>query len=84
MQGRTQVAKLQKPAQNIVGQCHIIHPTAPIDFHLFGAMKNAICKNFETDDDMIHAVRTWLCQQDKTWYQQGIYTFFLHWQRPQK
>jgi len=32
---------------------------APSDFHLFGALKDAIhSTKFETDDDVIHAVRT--------------------------
>jgi hypothetical protein len=36
---------------------------------------------YENDDDVIHAVRTWLHEQDKTWYQQGIHTFVPHWHK---
>ena len=36
---------------------------APSDFHLFGALKDAVhSTKFETDDDVIHAVRAWLCK----------------------
>jgi histone-lysine N-methyltransferase SETMAR len=47
---------------------------APSDFHLFGVPKDAISgTKFETDD-VIHALRTWLCVQGKAQYLQGIYT----------
>jgi hypothetical protein len=36
---------------------------APSHFHLLGAAKDAIHSlKSETDDDVIHAVRTWLCE----------------------
>jgi histone-lysine N-methyltransferase SETMAR len=38
---------------------------APSDFHIFGALKDAIHgMKFESDDN----VSTWLCGQDKAWY----------------
>jgi len=27
---------------------------------------------------VIHAVRTWLCKQDKAWYQKGVHTLVPH------
>jgi Transposase. len=73
-----QVWRFRKPSQNLVRQCYPIHhyslDLAPSDFHLFGALKDAICgTKFETNDDVIHQVRTWLHEQDNAWYQQGIY-----------
>jgi len=54
---------------------------APTDFHLFGVLKDAVIgTKFETGD-MIHALRTWLCVQDKAWYLQGIYTVVLYWHK---
>ena len=42
---------------------------APSDFHLLGAPKNAVhSMKFETDDSVIGAVRTGLCEQKKPWY----------------
>jgi hypothetical protein len=37
--------------------------------------KNAVrIVKFKTDDAVIRAVRTWLHEQDKEWYRQGIHT----------
>jgi len=39
------------------------------NFHLFRDLKNVVCDTkFETNDDVIHIVRTWLHEQDKDWY----------------
>jgi len=47
---------------------------AASNFHLFRDLKNVVCgTKFETNDDVIHVVRTWLHEQDKAWNQQGIY-----------
>jgi histone-lysine N-methyltransferase SETMAR len=52
------------------------------DFHLFGAIKYAVCSvKFETDDDVISVVKTCLHEQDKEWYQQSIYALFSHWHK---
>ena len=54
---------------------------APSDFHLFGVPKDAISgTKFETDD-VIHALRTWLCVQGKAQYLQGIYTVDFYWHK---
>jgi hypothetical protein len=34
---------------------------------------------FKTDDNVISAVRTWLHEQGKEWYRQGINTLVSHW-----
>jgi hypothetical protein len=36
---------------------------------------------FVIDDDVIHAVRTWLNEQDKAWYQQGIRLLVPCWRK---
>jgi hypothetical protein len=43
-------------------------------FPLFRALKSAVHSvKFKADDDMISAVRTWLHEQGKEWYQQCIH-----------
>jgi len=36
---------------------------------------------FESDDDVVSAVRTWLCQQGKEWYWSDIHTLVPHWRK---
>jgi hypothetical protein len=39
-----------------------------LDFKLFGALNNAIRgTKFETLDDVVRTVKTWLCEQNKAW-----------------
>jgi hypothetical protein len=61
-----------------------IHPIAldlaPSDFHLFGVLKNVVHGvMFTADDNVISAVETWLHEQDKEWYQQGLHTLISCW-----
>ena len=69
MQGSTHVWNISKPSHNLVGQCYPTYPAAdvtPADFQLFGALKDAVCGGkFETNNDVICAVKTWLHEQDK-------------------
>jgi len=68
----TPVSRLGKPS-------HTLHPPyrpslAPSDFHLFRPLKDAFRRRkFESNDDVVRAVRTWLRQQNKEWYPSGIY-----------
>jgi histone-lysine N-methyltransferase SETMAR len=64
----------------------VLHPPhyspdlASSDFHLFGAVKNANRGTiFETDGDVIRAVRTWLLEHDKVWYRQDIHILNPRW-----
>jgi len=72
VQACTQIWRLGKPSQNLVLQCYPLPPyspgLAPSDFHQFGALKGAVhSTKFETDDDVIRAVRTLLRKQDKAY-----------------
>jgi hypothetical protein len=57
----------------------LLHPPyspnfAPSDFYFSRPLKDAVCRRkFESDDDMVNAIRTWLHQQDKDWYQLGVH-----------
>ena len=47
---------------------------APLDFHIFGPLKHALCgTRFEDDKSVIHAVRTWLPEQGTSWYREGMH-----------
>jgi histone-lysine N-methyltransferase SETMAR len=65
--------KAQEAVTNF-GWIMLTHPPyssdlAPLDLNLFGALKVAIhSTKFETDDIVIHAVKTWLCEQNNAWY----------------
>ena len=72
----TQVWKLGNKSQNLTGQCYPIPSTVlvchPQDFHLFGALKDAVC-------DM--NLRVWfalwaLCYKDRMWH--GIDKAYIH------
>jgi len=53
---------------------------APPDFHLFGTLKDALCgTRFEDDESMIRAVRTWLHEQEMSWYREGMHARVSHW-----
>jgi hypothetical protein len=55
---------------------------APLDFHLFGSLKDALCgTHFADDNSIIEAVRKWLCRQDKIWYRQGIHALVPRWRK---
>jgi histone-lysine N-methyltransferase SETMAR len=54
----------------------------PLDFHLFGSLKDALCgTHFEDDNSVTEAVRKWLRKQDKSWYQQGIHSLVPRWHK---
>ena len=47
---------------------------APSDFHLFELLKDALRgTRFEDDESVICAVKTWLCEQDTSWYREGTH-----------
>jgi hypothetical protein len=54
---------------------------SPSDTHLFGALKDAVLRSikFDTDVDVVCALRTGPHEQDKAWYWLGIHTFFPCW-----
>jgi histone-lysine N-methyltransferase SETMAR len=57
------------------------HPPdlAPSDFHLFGALKNAICgRRFGNDDKVTEDVK-WLQVQNSNWYNKGTDVLVSRW-----
>jgi hypothetical protein len=70
---RTQVAKAK-----IWLDCATPSPysrdLAPSDFHLLEPLKDALRDTrFEYDESVIRAVRTWLCEQETSWYREGMH-----------
>jgi len=64
----------------VLHQLPYIPDLAPSHFHLLGALKDVI-NSVKPNNDVIHAVRTWLCEYEKTWYQPGIHTFVPCWHK---
>ena len=55
---------------------------APSDFHLFGPLNDALRgTSFEDDRSMIHAVRTWLREQETSWYREGMHALVSRWRK---
>jgi len=53
---------------------------APSDFHLFGPLKDALHgTRFEDDESVIHEVKTWLREQEMSWYREGMHALVLRW-----
>ena len=60
------------------------HPPylGPSDFHLFGPLKDTLCgTRFEDDESVIRAVRTWLREQERSWYREGTHTLVWRWHK---
>ena len=52
----------------------------PPDFHLFGPQKDTLRgTRFEDDERMICAVRTWLREQEMSWYREGMLPLVSRW-----
>jgi histone-lysine N-methyltransferase SETMAR len=46
---------------------------APSDYHLFDSLKKALRgRRFRSDEEVRQAVHTWLCDQTKTFFSDGI------------
>ena len=55
---------------------------APSDFHLFGPLKDALRgTRFEDDESVIRAVRTWLLEQETSWYREGMDALASRWRK---
>ena len=55
---------------------------APSDFHLFGPLKDALrWTRFDDDESVIRAVRTWLREQETSWYREGMHTLVSRWRK---
>ena len=65
----------------------LLHPSyspdlALSDFHLFGLLKDALRgTSFEDDESVIRAVRTWLREQETSWYREGMHALVSRWRK---
>ena len=51
-----------------------------MDFHLLGPQKDTLSgTRFEDDESVIRAVRTWLREQETSWYREGMHVLVSHW-----
>ena len=67
------------------GLCCPIPPIvllAPSDFYLLGPLKDALRgTRFEDDESVICAVRTWLREQETSWYREGMHALVSRWRQ---
>ena len=56
---------------------------APSDFHLLGPLKKDALRGtrFEDDERVIRAVRTWLREQETSWYTEGMHALVSRWRK---
>ena len=55
---------------------------APLDFHRFGPLKDALRgTRFEDDEGVIRAVRTWQFEQETSWYREGMRALVSRWHK---
>ena len=55
---------------------------APSDFYLFGPLKDTLRgTRFEDDVSMIRAARTWLREQETSWYREGMHSLVSRWRK---
>ena len=55
---------------------------APSDFHLFGPLKyTQRGTRFENGDSVIRTVRTWLREQETSWYREGMHALVSRWRK---
>jgi len=55
---------------------------APSEFHRFGPLKDALRGiRFEEDEGVIRAVRTWLREQETSWYREGMHALVSRWRK---
>ena len=51
-------------------------------FIFLGPLKDALRgTRFEDDESVIHAVRTWLREQETSWYKEGIHALVSRWRK---
>jgi len=82
----TQVYELTRQSPNLVGLCSSTPPYSPdlvlSVFHLFGPLKDTLHgTRFEDDDSLIRAVKTWLHEQETSWYREGMRAFVSRWRK---
>jgi len=76
---RTQEA-IAKFGWNVLPHPPYSPDVAPSDFHLFGPLKDALrATRFEDDESVIRAVWTWICEQETSWYREGMHALVSRW-----
>ena len=62
--------------------CHILQSPdlALSDYHLFGAVKDALIgKHYGNDEEVKIVVKNWFCKQPPEFYKTGIHAFIRRW-----
>jgi len=62
--------------------CAVNGSGAQSDFHIFGPLKDTLLgTRFEDGESMIRAVRTWLREQETSWYREGMHALVSRWRK---
>ena len=78
---RTQGA-IAKFGWNVLSHPPFSHHLAPSDFLFFGPLNNTLHgTRFEDDKSLIHAVRTWLREQETSSYRDSIHALISRWHK---
>jgi hypothetical protein len=80
----TQFYEPRRQLSYLVGLCSPILPIVLIWHHqiffFLGPLKDTLRgTRFEDNENVIHAVRTWLHEQEMSWYRKGSYALVLLW-----
>jgi histone-lysine N-methyltransferase SETMAR len=79
--------KLENTGRSYKTRTVLPHPPyspdlAPSDFHLLGALNDAIRgKRFGSDDEITEEAKKWLQVQDSDWYKTGIHDPVSSWRK---
>jgi len=62
--------------------CAVYGSYVPSDFHLFGPLKDTLLgTRFEDGESVVRAVRTWLREQETSWYREGMHALVSRWRK---
>ena len=80
--------KVSQPSTYVKGKPFVLPhlPCSPdlasSDFHLFGPLKDTLHgTRVEDDDSVIRAARTWLREQETSWYREGMHSLVSRWHK---
>jgi len=72
---RVAVASVKQCGFELLPHTAYLPDLAPSDFYLFPKLKENICGQvFDSDDDIMSVVDTWLHDQDRVFYEHGLKT----------
>jgi len=56
-------------------------PRSAVRFSSSGPLKDALCRATFEDESTIRALRTWLCEQETSWYRESMHALVSRWRK---